>query len=141
MNLVPRWYERRLRLMETNLGKGSGWYVELKGRRLAVLSEYRMEEMFWDSYRLEPVTDDPMLNQRLLSDFWLDENWIEVVFRNREFTDIVVRCTFPSSIPFQEPGRLMIRGLYYDVWPAMPWDHFFLWWRRRRRNQVNAGAQ
>jgi hypothetical protein len=48
--------ERRLRIFETNYGREAGWYVEHAGRRVALLTAPRFEEMFWDSYRIEPLT-------------------------------------------------------------------------------------
>lgn len=140
MKIIPYWYERRLRLIETDCGRESGWHVERDGVRLASLTDRRWEEMFWDSYRLEPLTDDAALNQRLLSDFWeSDDNWTKVCFSNREFPEIEIQTgyAFPSIKPFQEPGRLMIRGLYYCPLPRMPWDYIFLWWRRRKLHKTS----
>jgi hypothetical protein len=131
LTLLPRWYERRLRLFETNCGHERGWYVERDGDCLASLSDCRHEEIFWDSYRLEPLTDDAAFNRSLLSDFWEGKGWAGVYFRNREFPEIVVADAFPAGMPFQEPGRLMIRGLYCCPLPKMPWDYLFLSLRRR----------
>ena len=131
LKLLPHWYERRLRLIETDCGRDSGWYVERDGVRLALLSDCRSEEMFWDSYQLEPLTDDEALNRSLLSDFWEGAEWHNVYFRNREFPELTVSGAFPSGMPFQKPGRLMIRGLYWCPLPRMPWDFLFLWLRRR----------
>jgi hypothetical protein len=134
VKIIPNWYERRLRLMETNCGRDSGWHVERNGIHLAVLTDCRWEDMFWFSYRIEPMTDDPDFNQRLLSTFWEDENWIDVYYRNREFPELIVGHAFPSGIPFREPGRLRIRGHYFCPLPRMPWDYVLLWWRRRKRS-------
>jgi hypothetical protein len=134
LRILPLWYERRLRLIETNCGRESGWYAERNGERLAILTDCRWEEMFWDSYHLEPITNDPVLNQRLLLEFWIDDEWEDVYFRNREFPEIVVTQAFPG--PMREPGRLMIRGLYDCPLPRMPWDYLLLWLRRRHAKQL-----
>ncbi len=49
--------ERRLRIFETNYAREAGWYVEHHGRRIARLTAPRCEEMFCDSYRIEPLTE------------------------------------------------------------------------------------
>ena len=56
---------RRLRIIETNYGRNCGWYVEVEGRKIARLSDPEFVDMFWDSYRLEPLTDDPKTRRML----------------------------------------------------------------------------
>src|ERR1051326_7193222 len=60
-------YHRRLRIWETNFGREAGWLIERHGQPIAILTEPRSEDMFWDSYRLEILTNDPELRQRFLT--------------------------------------------------------------------------
>ncbi len=62
----------RRRIFETDYGRDAGWFVEDRGRRVAQLTDWRYEEMFWDSYRIEPLTDDPIEREELLNS---DERW------------------------------------------------------------------
>jgi hypothetical protein len=131
-----RGYQRRLRIWETDYGRESGWFIERQGQRIAVLTEPRWEEMFWDSYRMQIVTDDLALRQQLLTkEFWLKAEMEGLVWRNREF-DEVAECAFPALSPFPEPGRLMMRGLYLPLRQPWPWDWVLLrlrrWLRLRR---------
>ncbi len=64
-------YDRRLRIWETNYGRDCGWQIERNGDVIAILSEPRYEEMFWESYQMEIVTEDLELRGRLLTtEFW-----------------------------------------------------------------------
>jgi hypothetical protein len=130
MKFLPDSYERHLRLIESNYGRDSGWYVERDGVRLAVMTDCRLEEMFWDSYLVEPTTDDPALNQRLLSDFWEGNDWVGVEFVNREFPEVIAANAFPGARPIIEPGRILMRGLYCETLKRRPWDSVVFWWRR-----------
>jgi hypothetical protein len=49
----------RLRVIESTYGREHGWFVEQDGRTLALLTDPRWIEMFWESYRLVPATEDP----------------------------------------------------------------------------------
>ncbi len=57
-------YARRLRIWETDFGRDSGWVIERQGETIAILTEWRSEEMFWDSYLLEIVAADSGLRGR-----------------------------------------------------------------------------
>ena len=122
--------ERRLRLalFESNYGRQGGWYVEREGRRLALLTEPRFEEMFWDSYRLEVLTDDPEERQRIPTDpaWWLQEG---IAYRSRTFG--VTAPAFPAGHVFTESGRVVLRGLHLFVGPPDLWEQILLWLRRR----------
>ena len=94
---------RHRRIME------SGWYVEHGGRRIAVLSDPRYEDMFWVSYAVEPLTEDREERRRMLEseEFWLTD----FVYRSRECGEIAENA-FPALKPFAGPGRVAMRGLY-----------------------------
>lgn len=126
---------RRLRILESNLGRDHGWYVEVEGRRLAVLTDCRWHDQFWESYHLEPLTNDPAeLLLLFTDDFWGRSR--ELAFRSREFEEAVPDA-YPSinaGTVLKESGRLVVRRLYLDV-PCYDWDSLLLWlrrlWRRR----------
>ncbi len=123
-------YRRRLRIWETDYGRNAGWTVERRGEVIAILSEPRSEDMFWDSYRLEIVSEDPELRSRMFTrEFWANAASDNVVWRNREFGEIAA-FAFPALSPFLEPGRLLMRGLYISLASPKPWDHLALWIRR-----------
>jgi hypothetical protein len=123
---------RRLRILQTDYGRASGWYVERDGRRLAALTDAREEEMFWDSYRLVPLTDDVGEVAELYSDgFWDDHK--RLTFRSREFGEVPPNA-FPggkAGTALRATGRVCMRGLYLAV-PCYPWDRLELWrlWQR-----------
>ncbi|WP_434418447.1 hypothetical protein [Nannocystis pusilla] len=80
-------------------------------RVIAYLSEPRFEEMFWVSYRVTPVTDDPELAARLLTpDFWRHGDADRLRYRSRAL-GMFASHAFPS-IGEHEPGRVTMRGLY-----------------------------
>jgi hypothetical protein len=55
----PKARRRRLPIFASYCGRQGGWFVEYQGRCLAALTDPRFVDMFWDSYRIEIVTDDP----------------------------------------------------------------------------------
>jgi hypothetical protein len=122
--------ERRLRIFETAYGRAAGWYVEHHGRRLALLTDPRFEEMFWESYRIEPLTAAPEEAQMLTSrDRWLSG---EFVFRNREFGEIAENA-FAAGQPFCDDHRVLIRGLYLGIDRPSVWERLLLWYRGSRQ--------
>jgi hypothetical protein len=124
--------------LDSNFGRESRWVIERHGQVIAALTEPRPEDMFWYSYRLEPLTDDPDLRQQLLSaEFWAQAESQGLVWRNREFGEAAEQA-FPALSPFPEPGRLKVRGLYLTTRAPWPWDGIVLWlrhWWRRRPTQ------
>jgi hypothetical protein len=112
--------ERRLRIFETNYGRDAGWFVEDHGRRIAQLTDPRITEMFWVSYRIEPLIDDPIEREELLNS---PERWdaCEFVYRSREFGQ-VAEYAFPAARPFPESGRVLIRGLYLGIREPSLWE-------------------
>ena len=125
-------YSRRLKIWETNYGRDSGWVIERQGRPIAILSDCRWEEVFWDSYRVEIVAADPELQAKILmNEFWAVAETEGLSYRNLQFGD-VAQFAFPSLSPFCEPGRLMMRGLYLDIGQPGRLDSLVLWFRRRR---------
>lgn len=125
-----RW---RKRVIATNFGRDCGWYVELDGRRVAMLTDQEFVEMFWDSCALTPLVDDAAERERMTSDrFWWHQSGLK--FRNREF-DVYCEYAFAAGDPLFDPGRVSMRGLYIHVVPHMTlWEEF--WARRTQmRNQ------
>ena len=134
---------KRLRMIETDCGRDAGWIAEWDGRPVAVLTQPRWEEMFWDSYQLEVIADDPTLRAKLEgASFWAGNECLDLVWRSREF-GLRPMCAYPSTNPFQsEPGRIMMRGLHVLIgapW-VWPWEWIALairrWWRKRRHSLI-----
>jgi hypothetical protein len=131
-----RRYARRLRIWETNYGRDAGWIIERRGLAIAVLTEPRWEEMFWDSYRMEITTEDATLRELLQTEgFWAKAESEGLVWRNREFGE-VAQFAFPALSPFPEPGRLTMRALYLNIGEPWPWDCLILWVRRLRAGRT-----
>jgi hypothetical protein len=73
---------RRLQTIESNYGRDQGWFVEVAGKTVAVLTDCRFEDMFWDSYRVEPTASDPDVAAPVLSEeFWNRIDTYQPVFR------------------------------------------------------------
>jgi hypothetical protein len=116
---------RHLRILESNYGRTSGWYVETEGRRVALLTDCRWEDMFWVSYRLQLLTAEPEL---FSDEFW--DRCEKLVFRNCKFGE-VAPYAFPAlraGSAVRETGRVLMRGLYLVV-RCYPWDCLLLWGR------------
>jgi hypothetical protein len=84
-------------------------------------------EMFWVSYALEPLVDDPAERERIVSDrTWWHQSGLK--FRNREF-GIVAPLAFAGGVT--ESGRVVMRALYLDVGPPTMWERLWLrYWLR-----------
>jgi len=94
------------------LTSDSEWIIEIEGRPVALLSDPKQAEMFWNSYRMTPLTDEPKLLADLQNvEFWRHCEARGVAFRHRASSKIA-RYAFPGGDPFPEPGRLVMRGLY-----------------------------
>jgi hypothetical protein len=99
---------------------------------VALLSDPRYHDMFWDNYAVEWVTEDPRERQELLADepcLWCEN---QLTFRNREFKEVIPDA-FVAGPPRQ--GRVIIRGLYLGRREPWLWEWPLLWWRRRRRGR------
>jgi hypothetical protein len=129
----------RLELFETDYGRTAGWYVERAGQPVAVLLDPRFEDMFWDSYQVEPLVDDP--NER--SRIQCDQRWWHqrgLVFRNRYF-GAAADTAFAAGDVFTEDGRVIVRGLYFRGADPDSWERIVMWARRRLgRARVEPGA-
>jgi hypothetical protein len=128
-------YLQRLRIWETNFGRDDGWLVERNGQPIAILTQPRYEEMFWESYRLDVVAKDSDLRQLMeTQEFW--KTATDLTFRSRKF-GTVATSAFPSLTPLSEHGRLTMRGLHLFIGNPWPWDKVVLWLRRCQRSSVS----
>ena len=121
---------RRQKILESNYGRNLGWYVEVERQRLAVLTDVQWVDMFWDSYRLEPLTND--LEMLYSDQFW--DRCDRIPFRSREFEEVAPNA-FPcgkAGTLLRQTGRISMRGLYLPV-PCFPWDNVLLWFIRLAR--------
>jgi hypothetical protein len=123
---------RRLRVFETNYGRDAGWFVERDGRCVAVLTHCRSVDMFWDSYSVEWVTDDPAERRALES--IEDGVWCagRLQFRNREIGE-AAEFAFAAGPP--RDGVVVMRGLYLMRSGPWPWECLLLWLRRLRKKR------
>ena len=123
-----RW---RMRVFQSNYGRDGGWYVELDGRRIALLTDQCFEQMFWDNCALTPLVEDPTERERLMSDSkWWHQT--DLKFRSREF-DVYTDYAFASGNVFSATGRVSMRGLYIHILPHMTsWEEY---WVRRARSR------
>jgi len=115
----------RQRLIRSNYGRNCGWFVEGRGQRLATLTEPQWAEMFWTSYLITPLTEDPTALARLATpEFWWGE---DVPFRNREFDFMAPFALGAGAGP--AAGRIAMRGLYFNV--GLTWlDPAWLFYER-----------
>lgn len=128
----------RLRIIETNYGRECGWYVEVDGRKVARLVDPQWEDMFWVTYRLEPLTDDPQEKALLYTNEFWDSG--KHVYRNCEFDEKApdaFTCGSPGT-RLLEMSRISMRSLYLVV-PDYLWDSLLLWFRRWRKKPRNNG--
>ena len=72
---------RRLQIFETNYGRETDWLMEYRGRAIALLTDVQNLDMFLDSYRVKPLTEDADVRHLLMSspEFWKEG---EFEFRN-----------------------------------------------------------
>lgn len=128
-------YDQRLRIWETNYGRDAGWVIERQGERIAILTDPRFEDMYWESYGMEIVADDELLRERMQTvEFWSRAESEGLVWRSRQF-GMVANGAIPAWSPFPEPGRLNMRQLYLPIPEPLPWDRLVLWLSRRRQQQ------
>src|SRR5689334_19706275 len=109
---------RGLRILESNYGRDFGWFVEVEGRAVAVLTDCQWADIFWDSYRVDVLDDG--------DEFFTDAFWDRcdrLAFRNREFGD-VASLAFPcghAGSMLKDTGRILVRRCYLDL-RRYPWD-------------------
>jgi hypothetical protein len=119
-------YRDQLRIWESNYGRSLGWHIELDGRVVGVLGEPHQEDMFWTSYRITPMTNDPELSTLLMSaEFWKGDGYARFVFRSRAL-GLCADGPFPALDPFVATHRVSMRALYIASRAPAPWDRFVL---------------
>ncbi len=95
-------------LARTNVGRQSGWIVELDGCPIGQLTDCVKTDMFWDSYAIAPIqgTDS--------SHLYNDELWnsAKFCFRIRESGEYANDAFCGGAPPFVKSGRILMRRLY-----------------------------
>ncbi|HSJ02481.1 MAG TPA: hypothetical protein VK956_08515 [Verrucomicrobium sp.] len=94
--------------------QGDGdWWLEIAGERVTLLTDPQWEDMFWTSFRVEPVTADPILLAQLATSEFRNTIEIQdrVVWRHRT-TQATAPNAFPGMNPQTLPERITMRGLY-----------------------------
>ena len=124
--------DRRLLIIESNYGRDHGWFLEHQGACIAVLEGPKAADMFWETYRIEPATNDPRAVELLRSnEFWASCNY---AFRNRGFRDEVVDRAYGGRGPGE--GEVTVRGLYIPIKEPTFWEAARSF-QRLRRARVN----
>jgi hypothetical protein len=135
--MTPSERELRLKVFEADYGREFGWYVEREGRRLAVLTDARLEDMFWYSYAIEPLAEQEAQRDAVFTEsFWAQPG---LVFRNRA-TGEVARRAFAAAAPSRRTRRVSMRALVSALRPS-PLERLELWRRSRKatRQPTSAG--
>ena len=110
------WREKlslRLWILEGKYGRDDGWFVEYDGRRVALLTEPCFVDMFWESYQITPLSENPgeRADMMTLNDFWRFPD-PPLVYVSRGF-GLRAKLAFASGLT--GPGRVAVRGLYLPV--------------------------
>ena len=125
-------YGERLLLWESNFGRDMGWEVELEGKPIARLVRPRDVDMFWVSYEVVLLTDEPFIANGFLEfSFWI-ENGSRLVFRNHGFKEIAAVGVAAGRVDAQS-RRMAFRGLCADIKVPGVGDRFLLMLRGRWR--------
>jgi hypothetical protein len=118
-------YKLRLEVLET----GGSWLVERNGAAVALRTDPQLMEMFWYAWRLEPLSEDPVERETILSsNYWDPAMLPQMVFRSREY-GTVAEALWAGAEPVWD-GRLVMRALYQPIASPRPWDRVLLWVRR-----------
>ena len=121
----------RLRTFEASYGRDCGWLVEKDGVPVAVLVDPRYEDMFWHSYRVEPIEGTALPDVVFEAGFWHAGT---LVFRSRATGEAVRDAFAGGETPTREQPRVIMRGLYSGLQPTMV-ERVILWYRRWRRTK------
>lgn len=127
-----RWCRKRRDYFDS----GGSWYVEYLDKRIALLTDPRWQNMFWETWYVEPLSTDAAERELTLTpEFW-SEHGVNFVFRNREYG--VFGWGFSGSLSFVEDSqRVQLRLLYPVIRPWL-WEN---WIVRRREKKLSALEQ
>lgn len=135
------WYLKRLNYLDAYLTNGPTWFVEVDGKRVAVLSECHFVDMFWYRYRVEPLSSNEADRQLLLS----EKFWDPLTAMNRGYVFVDCDTGIPAEYSIVgggfSPPYVVVRGLWgpmkYRLWP---WDRIALWVRRAFKRKTRSSA-
>jgi hypothetical protein len=127
-------YRQLVEIWESNFGRDAGWMGLCDGAPAVLLDDCHWADMFWDTYRVEIVTEDPALEREMLApDYWRGDGWARIVWGNLRFPEVeVLPHSFPAAGGLDEAGRLPMRSLDLNVRGPWPWEE---WWVKRRRKE------
>ena len=85
----------------------AGWFVELDGRAVAIVTDPEFYDMFWVSMNLQTLSPDPGERLRICTErcWWLESN---LTLRNR-LTGKATDQVFPAGDVFTDTGRVILR--------------------------------
>jgi hypothetical protein len=118
----------RLRTFEADYGRDFGWFVETGGATVVALVDPQRVELFWYSYRVEPVEGTALPEAVFAASFWHEGG---LVFRNRSTGEVARNAFAGGETPTRERPRLLMRGLSTSLQPTLI-ERMILWYRRRR---------
>ncbi|HUR53662.1 MAG TPA: hypothetical protein VMZ71_06005 [Gemmataceae bacterium] len=104
------------------------WLVERDGRAVATLTDPRYEDMFWTSYRIEPLAHDPAEQATILSDeFWHVEFLARTRYRNQAGGWYGKGWWAAVGTVVLKDGRIIMRGLYRPEYGSRLLSRFLTW--------------
>jgi hypothetical protein len=102
------------------------WVVERDGRAVAILTDPQWEDMFWTSYRIEPLGGDHDERAAILSDgFWHDEFLDRTRYRNQAAGWYSWGWWAAPRTGVVRDGRIIMRGLYWCE-SAADWPRYYV---------------
>jgi len=115
---MKRSFERANLLVKTDCGQNSGWFIEQDGIVVGELHEPIIEEMFWASYRIVPISGGDSLFRREL---WENE---DLKFRSISMGEYAP-LAFAGGCESLSEGRILLRGAY--LVPKSRTEAFFVY--------------
>jgi hypothetical protein len=104
------------------------WLVERDGRAVATLTDPQYEDMFWTSYRIEPLADDPDEQAAIVSDeFWLVEFLTRTRYRNQAGGWYGQGWWAATDTGVVRDGRIIMRGLFRPEYGSRLVSSFLTW--------------
>ena len=119
VGLEMAWFSTQRRWLKAY--RDPGWFVERDGKRVGLLTNPEMHDMFWLWWKVEPFTDAPPEPADLLNpEFWAYERLPSTQFLSRAF-GTNAHAFWSGTV--QTDGRILMRGLYEDE-PVGLWNRF-----------------
>jgi len=122
---VIRNYRRLLEIWNTDYGRAGGWLIEKQGEPIGVLFDAVCSEMFWERYRIRSYGENDRNSEVTSEAFWRNFDFAKIKFRSIAVGEIA-KNAIPAIDPFDNEGRVSIRGLYVNARDPSFWDRMVL---------------